>query len=70
MTYVVGISKLSHVIAGSVEAMYSVMTGVSSVKDYLLGFFAPTLLGNMIGGISLVAVINHGSVAAEITDPD
>lgn len=70
VTYVVGISKLSHVIAGSVEAMYSVLTGVSSVKDYLLGFFAPTLLGNMIGGISLVAVINHGSVAAEITDPD
>ncbi len=70
VTYVVGISKLSHVIAGSVEAMYSVLTGVSSVKDYLLNFFAPTLLGNMIGGISLVAVINHGSVAAEITDPD
>jgi formate/nitrite transporter FocA (FNT family) len=68
VTYVVGICKLSHVIAGSVEAGYSVMIGVSSVEDYLFGFFAPTLLGNMIGGISLVAVINHGSVAAEITD--
>jgi formate/nitrite transporter FocA (FNT family) len=36
----------------------------------VLGFFAPTLLGNMIGGISLVAIINHGSIAAEISDTE
>jgi hypothetical protein len=70
ITYVVAISKLSHIIAGSVEASYAVMTGAASVQDYLLGFFAPTLLGNMIGGISLVAIINHGSIAAEITDTE
>lgn len=66
ITYVVGISRLSHVIAGSVEASYGVMTGAATVRDYLLGFFAPTLIGNMIGGISLVAIINHGSIVAEI----
>jgi formate/nitrite transporter FocA (FNT family) len=70
ITYVVGISKLSHVIAGSVEASYGVMVGAASVQDYVRGFFAPTLLGNMIGGTSLVAIINHGSIAAEITDSD
>jgi formate/nitrite transporter FocA (FNT family) len=70
ITYVVGISKLSHVIAGSVEASYGVMVGAASVQDYLCGFFAPTLLGNMIGGISLVAIINHGSIVAEMTDSD
>jgi formate/nitrite transporter FocA (FNT family) len=43
------------------------MTGAASVCDYLCVFFGPTLLGNMIGGISLVAIINHGSIAAEIT---
>nr|WKF55661.1 Inner membrane protein YfdC [Paraburkholderia busanensis] len=68
ITYVVGISKLSHIIAGSVEASYAVMDGSASVSNYLLAFFAPTLLGNMIGGISLVAIINHGSIAAEISD--
>jgi formate/nitrite transporter FocA (FNT family) len=70
ITYVVAISKLSHIIAGSVEASYAVMTGAASVQDYVLGFFAPTLLGNMIGGISLVAIINHGSIAAEISDTE
>lgn len=70
ITYVVAMSKLSHVIAGSVEASYSVMAGAASVQDYLLNFFAPTLLGNMIGGISLVAIINHGSIVAEMTNDD
>jgi formate/nitrite transporter FocA (FNT family) len=70
ITYMVAISKLSHVIAGSVEATYSVMAGAASVQDYLLKFFAPTLLGNMIGGISLVAIINHGSIVAEMTTDD
>jgi formate-nitrite transporter family protein len=70
ITYVVAMSKLSHVIAGSVEASYSVMAGAASVQDYLLKFFAPTLLGNMIGGISLVAIINHGSIVAEMTNDD
>lgn len=68
ITYVVGISRLSHIIAGSVEASYAVMMGAASVRDYLLVFFAPTLLGNMIGGVSLVAIINHGSIASEIVD--
>jgi formate/nitrite transporter FocA (FNT family) len=67
VTYVVAISKLSHVIAGSVEAGYGVMAGSAGVQDHLRAFFAPTLIGNMIGGISLVAIINHGSIAAEIT---
>jgi formate/nitrite transporter FocA (FNT family) len=66
VTYIVAISKLSHVIAGSVEASYGVMVGAASVSEYVFRFFVPTLLGNMIGGISLVAVVNHGSIAAEI----
>jgi formate-nitrite transporter family protein len=70
ITYIVGMSKLSHIIAGSVEASYSVMVGAASVLDYLRGFFLPTLLGNMIGGISLVAIINHGSIVSEMTNPD
>ncbi|MFT4503298.1 formate/nitrite transporter family protein [Caballeronia sp. 15711] len=70
ITYIVGMSKLSHIIAGSVEASYSVMVGAASVLDYLRGFFLPTLLGNMIGGISLVAIINHGSIVSEMTNSD
>ncbi|WP_277352266.1 hypothetical protein [Paraburkholderia aromaticivorans] len=33
-------------------------------------FFPLTLTGNMIAGIALVAMTNHGYIAAEITDPE
>ena len=66
ITYTVAVSKLSHVIAGSVEASYAVMIGTATVRDYLLVFLAPTFIGNMIGGVSLVAIINHAAIAPEI----
>ena len=67
ITYTVAVSKLSHVIAGSVEASYAVMIGSASVSDYFLVFLVPTFIGNMIGGISLVAIVNHEAIAPEIT---
>jgi formate/nitrite transporter FocA (FNT family) len=61
------VSKLTHVIAGSVEASYAVMIGAATVRDYFGVFLVPTFIGNMIGGISLVAIINHAAIAPEIT---
>ncbi len=69
VTYTVGVSRLAHVIAGSVEASYAVMIGAANVGDYFIVFLLPTLIGNMIGGISLVAIVNHGAIAPEIA-PD
>lgn len=68
MTFTVGVSRLSHIIAGSVEAVYAVMTGAASCADYFVVFFVPTLLGNVIGGVSMVAIVNHGAIAPEITE--
>jgi formate/nitrite transporter FocA (FNT family) len=65
LTYVVGAAHLSHVIAGSVETLYVVTTGQAPVMDYLGRFFVPVLLGNMLGGMSLVAAFAHAEVAAE-----
>ncbi|MDR5739640.1 MULTISPECIES: formate/nitrite transporter family protein [unclassified Caballeronia] len=66
VTYTVAVSKLSHVIAGSVESAYAVMTGAHSVSDYFLVFLLPTFIGNVIGGVSLVAIVNHAAIAPEI----
>ncbi|CAM3724066.1 formate/nitrite transporter family protein [Bordetella flabilis] len=68
ITYVVAISHLSHIIAGSVEAAYAVLERHATMHDYLFRFFVPTLIGNIIGGISLVAMVNHAAVRAEIED--
>jgi formate/nitrite transporter FocA (FNT family) len=68
VTYTVGVSKLTHVIASSAEAAYAVMTNAATMGDYFGVFLLPTLLGNMIGGISMVAIVNHAAIAPEIGD--
>ena len=64
ITYVIGIAHFSHVIAGAVEAAFLVIAGVSSWAEFALGFFIPSLLGNIVGGVLLVAVLNHAQVVA------
>ena len=68
ITYVVALAQLSHIIAGSAEAAYEVLSGGAPFLAYALHFFAPTLLGNMAGGIVMVSVLNHGSIAPEIEE--
>ena len=68
VTYTVGVSQLTHVIASSAEAAYAVMVGVAPVTDYFVVFLLPTLIGNVIGGVSLVAIVNHAAIAPEIVD--
>lgn len=59
ITYFVGVGQFSHIIAGSVDALYLVGIGEKSVAAYLFQFMLPTLLGNIIGGVSLVAAFAH-----------
>src|SRR3954469_5127121 len=62
ITYIVGIGDLTHIIAGSVDAAYLVIAGDAGLGTYVWSFFIPTLLGNMAGGVALVAVLNYGQV--------
>jgi formate/nitrite transporter FocA (FNT family) len=64
LTYLVALGKLAHVIAGSTEVLYAVIDGSLSWGDY--GYYMlPTLLGNSIGGVTLVAFLNFAQVAPE-----
>jgi formate/nitrite transporter FocA (FNT family) len=64
ITYIVGLAGLSHIVAGTVEVLYLVTTGAASWGTFFGGFFVPTLLGNVIGGVALVAVLNHWQVVS------
>jgi formate/nitrite transporter FocA (FNT family) len=66
ITYIVALAHLSHVVAGSAEAAYAVLAGTASFSDYVIGFLVPTLIGNVIGGVLLVTVLNHGAIAPEM----
>lgn len=64
ITWLVGVAHLSHVIAGAIASMFTALTGHASASEVALGFFIPALLGNIIGGVSLVAAIAHAQVVA------
>ena len=64
ITFLVGIGEFSHIIAGSVEVLYLVSTGALSFGKYLLDYMVPTLIGNILGGVMLVAALNHAQVMA------
>jgi formate-nitrite transporter family protein len=70
LTYIVGLGHFSHVIAGSVEALYVVFQGGESVWQFLVGYLIPSFFGNVIGGVSLVAALAHAQfvAGAEATD--
>lgn len=59
LAYVVGLADLPHVIAGNVETFYLVSTGGLGFGQCLLSYLLPTLIGNVIGGVALVAVGAH-----------
>lgn len=66
VTYVVAIAHFSHIIAGSVEAAYGVFVGHITFAEYFPRFLIPTLIGNCVGGVSLVAIFNHAPVREEL----
>jgi formate-nitrite transporter family protein len=66
MTYLVGLGGFAHVIAGSVEVLYVVATsGAVTWIEYFRDFLLPALGGNIVGGVSLVALFNHAQVVTE-----
>jgi formate/nitrite transporter FocA (FNT family) len=66
LTTIVALGTMSHVIAGSVEAAWSALTGNTSYASYLTHFLLPTLLGNTVGGVALTALLNHAPIAEEL----
>jgi formate/nitrite transporter FocA (FNT family) len=70
IAYVVALGRLSHIIAGSAEVAYAVLQGLAGPAAYITAFLVPTLIGNVIGGVALVALLNHASIADEIRRED
>jgi len=62
MTYLVGLAGLAHIIAGSTEVAYLVARGAATWGDYFGRFVVPTVIGNTLGGVTLVAALNHAQV--------
>jgi formate/nitrite transporter FocA (FNT family) len=66
MTYLIAVGGFTHIVAGSMEANMLVLAGNWEWWRMLLQFFVPVLLGNMIGGTALFALISYAQVMEEI----
>jgi formate/nitrite transporter FocA (FNT family) len=66
VTYVIALGGFGHVVAGSGEAWLLMLTGQTNFAGAVGGFILPALLGNLIGGTGLFAVVAHGQVRNEI----
>ena len=66
LTYVVALGRFSHTVAGTVDAGFVLFSGDATAVQFLLGFLLPTLIGNTIGGVALVALLNHAPLAATL----
>lgn len=65
ITWLVGAGNLSHIIAGSVETLYVVSSGAYPWTAWIVHFLLPVFIGNCIGGVGLVALLNYGQVVPE-----
>ncbi len=61
--FLVPTADLYHCIVGACEAMYLVFRGGATVGQ-AFGFFTPVVLGNTVGGVLLVAIVNYAQTRA------
>jgi formate-nitrite transporter family protein len=60
LAFLIPVGGLTHCIAGSSEVLMSVFAGETPFLDYLGLFLLPTTLGNTVGGLILVTLLNYG----------
>jgi formate/nitrite transporter FocA (FNT family) len=66
LTYLIALFGFTHIVAGSVEALYGVLTGIIGLETATFRFFLPTLAGNVFGGTILFSVLSYAQVREEI----
>lgn len=61
--YMIAAAELYHVITAACEAFYFVLIGETGLFTVFSEFWLPVLLGNTIGGVVLVALVNYAQTA-------
>ena len=69
IAFLIPAAGLAHCIAGSSEILMSVFAGHTSFLRYLDSFLLPTTIGNIVGGVVLVTLLNFGQVVGSKAKP-
>ncbi len=65
VTYIVAIAGFSHSVVGSDEAFLLLFAGRTGLAETLFGLIGPAVLGNLVGGAGLFAVLAHAQVRSD-----
>lgn len=66
VTYTIALGEFAHVVAGSAEIFLLLVSGEISVAKAFGGLLLPILIGNVLGGTALFALIAYAQVKEEI----
>jgi formate/nitrite transporter FocA (FNT family) len=66
LTYVIALGGFAHVVTGSSQVIFLWLNGSIQFNEAWLEFTLPTLLGNIIGGSGLFAVLAHGQMRSDL----
>jgi formate-nitrite transporter family protein len=66
MTWLIAAGGFMHIVAGSVEAFLLVLNGELQWLAMIGNFIVPVLIGNIVGGTALFALIAYAQVMKEI----
>lgn len=61
LAFIVGAGHFSHCIASSAEIIAAIMSGHLHFSNYFQ-WLLPATLGNIVGGVSIVSLLNYGQV--------
>ena len=70
VTYVVGVAGFSHSVVGSGEAFLLLFAGDTSLAHTAFVLIGPAVLGNLVGGAGLFAVLAHAQIRSDTGDVD
>jgi formate/nitrite transporter FocA (FNT family) len=65
-TYLIAVGGFTHIIAGSFEGFLLVVNGQLNIWHLTTSFTIPVLLGNIVGGTALFAVLSYAQVKDEM----
>jgi formate/nitrite transporter FocA (FNT family) len=66
LTYFIALGGFAHVVAGSAEAWLLAFAGETTFAHSLFGLICPALIGNIVGGTGLFALLAHAQVQQEL----
>jgi formate/nitrite transporter FocA (FNT family) len=66
LTYVIALGDFTHVIAGSAETFLLLFAEQIEIARALGDLIAPALIGNVIGGTGLFALLAYAQVRQEL----